>query len=508
MSDEAVARLLRSDERLVLIEASAGCGKTYQGANYAKDVIKSIDDGRLLILTHTHAACSVFAGRTYGAGSRVEIKTIDALIARIATAYHKPLGLPHDVASWAWKSDDGFGQLAAKVAAYLQGNPMIARSLAYRYPIIICDEHQDSSEDQHNIVMSLYQNGAKLRVFGDPLQRIYGSKPKVIQQDRSRWSEFRSASACEKLDHPHRWSDGCQKLGSWILNARECLEKGQPIDLTGTLPSSLTVLVGNNIAQARTDYWLSKDEKKPIDRLVRDADQIMILASQNEQVKSSRSFFWRTVPIWEGHVRTAFAELVRIIDSHTGNSEALAAGLVTFMGKVAVGFSNTSHGNKLIEEVKTGAAKKRKEGKPRNIQYVAKSLVNDPSHTGVAAALTKIHDLVKSKAIGFDEIKIDHYNEFRDGCRMGQFSSANEAFTEISRMRSYTHPRPPQRVISSIHKAKGLECDNVLLMACDKGNFTNTDYSICKLYVALSRAKKSLTLVVSKTNPSPLFNIR
>ena len=33
MSDEAVAALLRSDQPLVLVEAAAGCGKTYQGAN-------------------------------------------------------------------------------------------------------------------------------------------------------------------------------------------------------------------------------------------------------------------------------------------------------------------------------------------------------------------------------------------------------------------------------------------------------------------------------------------
>ena len=42
---------------------------------------------RLLILTHTHAACSVFADRTRGSGQRVEIRTIDSLIMHIATAY-------------------------------------------------------------------------------------------------------------------------------------------------------------------------------------------------------------------------------------------------------------------------------------------------------------------------------------------------------------------------------------------------------------------------------------
>ena len=61
MSDASVANALRSNARLVVIEAPAGCGKTYQGAEYARDVAPLIGRGRLLILTHTHAACDVFA---------------------------------------------------------------------------------------------------------------------------------------------------------------------------------------------------------------------------------------------------------------------------------------------------------------------------------------------------------------------------------------------------------------------------------------------------------------
>ena len=107
MSDASVHTALRSDAPLVLVEAPAGCGKTHQGADYARDV--AVDrSNRLLILTHTHAACSVFAERTRGSGSRVEIRTIDSLIAHIATAYHLGLGLPADVPTWARRTPDGY----------------------------------------------------------------------------------------------------------------------------------------------------------------------------------------------------------------------------------------------------------------------------------------------------------------------------------------------------------------------------------------------------------------
>jgi hypothetical protein len=83
--------------RLVVVEAPAGCGKTYQAAPFASDAAPIIGDGRLLILTHTNAACDVFAARSRGKSSRIEIRTIDGLITEIAGAYRKVFDLPADV---------------------------------------------------------------------------------------------------------------------------------------------------------------------------------------------------------------------------------------------------------------------------------------------------------------------------------------------------------------------------------------------------------------------------
>jgi hypothetical protein len=101
MSDGSVGAALRSAGRLVVIEAPAGCGKTFQGAKYAADIAATVGRGRVLVLTHTHAACDVFASATCGAEGNVEIRTIDSLISQIATAYHQALQLPADAAAWA-----------------------------------------------------------------------------------------------------------------------------------------------------------------------------------------------------------------------------------------------------------------------------------------------------------------------------------------------------------------------------------------------------------------------
>lgn len=508
MRDAAVAELLRSDCPFVLIEAAAGCGKTFQGAAYAKDAASSIGDGRLLILTHTHSACSVFAERTKGKDANVEIRTIDALIAQIATAYHRSLGLPKDLATWAWQDNGkGFDIMAAQSAGFLKAQPMVARALARRYPIIICDEHQDSSADQHAVVMAMHSAGSMLRIFGDPLQRIYGAKsPRDARLGQARWDEMKAAATCDILDYPHRWKDGCQALGEWVISARKCLEKGEPIDLTEKLPASVRVLPGDNLANTRTAYILSKDQRRPIDDLVESTDQLMILGSQNELVTSLSAFWRRRIPIWEGHTREALAALVTILRQKTGDAEGLAAGMTAFVAGVATGFSNSSHGDRLLQEVREGC-RRNTTGKPANIQAIARRIMEEPSHVGVAAALNLIHKFIENKDAGFDAIKVDHRVEFRDAIRLGQFSDADKGFSEIARKRSYARPSPPMRVLSSIHKAKGLECDNVLIMACEKTQFSTTAYARHKIYVALSRAKKSLTLVVPDNNPSLLFKV-
>lgn len=45
---------------------------------------------------------------------------------------------------------------------------MIAGAVARRPPVVICDEHQDTSRDQHNIVKAVHGEGSALRLFADP----------------------------------------------------------------------------------------------------------------------------------------------------------------------------------------------------------------------------------------------------------------------------------------------------------------------------------------------------
>ena len=508
MNDEDVAALLRSDEPLILIEAPAGCGKTHQGADYAKHIASEIGTGRLLILTHTHAAKGVFSGRTSIARTKVEINTIDALIAQIAAAYYKVLELPPDPASWArQQSDSGFSELALKVSTLLSSNPMIAAALAERYPIIICDEHQDSSLDQHNIVFSLYQSGAKLRIFGDPMQRIFGKRSdEAIATDRKRWEQLKKQGAYGQLETPHRWQYGSPELGYWILEARKLLLNRKPIKLNADLPKGLAVLVAENVAQNPRGYQLNGSQRKPVDKILGENSELLILAATNKTVRELRSCFNRRIPIWEGHTRDALNDLVDVLSKNQGNPVTIGNALVDFLNNIAVGFTLSSHGKRLEKEIEDGC-KAKTTGKPALIQEIAQCILNKPNHIGVSNAISKLLNLVDTKTPGFDTIKIDYKSELYDAIRLSQFEDPVMGFSEITRRRSYANPSPPHRTLSTVHKAKGLECDHAMIMACDNKHFSSSDHSRCKFYVALSRAKRSLTLVVPQNGTSPLLEI-
>jgi len=503
VSDESARAALRSNAPLVVIEAPAGCGKTHQGADYASEIAAS-GAGRSLILTHTHAACSVFAGRTRDVGSRVEIRTIDSFIGQIATAYHLGLGLPADVGVWARRNRDGYSQIALKVAAFLQRHPMVTTTLARRYPTVICDEHQDCSGDQHAVSMELLAQGSRLRVFGDPMQGIYRESALPNASAPYDWAALaKQADAFEQLDTPHRWSCGCAELGRWTLQARNALKSGGRVPLRSGLPSSVSVVFAENQARRRLDYQLSSVDRRTIDAFDRSQTSLLILTHFNKTARSLRAFFNRRIPLWEGHTRSGLEKLVDAMRAGRGNPSALAAAFVVFMNEIGKGFSPSAFGDRFQKETRDGC-RARVSGKPAAVQALARHIVARPDHRGVANALHELATLRRSNSV-FADIEVDRCNEFKEAIRLGGFDDIDTGFSEITHHRTYSRPRPPDKAISTIHKAKGLECGSVIVMPCDVDTFPDSPEARCLLYVALSRAKDRLLLVLSRDRPSPLL---
>lgn len=504
-SDDLTADALRSDAPRVVVEAPAGCGKTWQGATYATDASRALRRGRVLVLAHTHAATDVFIRRTPKLRDRIEVRTIHSLIFEIAKAYHRSLGLPAEPAVWARTEAGGFDAVASRVAHLLSATPMVADMLAQRYPIVICDEHQDASVDQHALAMALNAAGAKVRIFGDPMQKLYGGKPstKRLAEDHTQWETLVNSSTATALSHPHRWRDA-PELGEWILRARDALKAGNAIDLKGDLPDAVHIVRAENVGQGQK-YRLAPQDRKPVDAFVDIKGGLLIVCGQNETVHCVSSTFARRFPIWEGHTRDPLAALVTAVARDTGNAAALGAAACAFLQAVTTGFTPKGHSELLATEIATGCTAKRK-GLKAGLQRLARRLLVAPDHRGVANLLADLLDL-KAHDPAFHGIHVDYPTEFREAIALGDYDDADTALLEITRRRTQARPMPAPKAISTVHKAKGLEQENVLLLPCDVRHFSSTVPARHKLYVALSRATKELTLVIPTKDPSPLFSL-
>jgi len=507
MSDASVADALRSSAHRVVVDAPAGTGKTYQAASYARHAAGELRKGqRVLILAHTHAACDVFSSRTADLRSRLQIGTIDSLVAVIAKVYHRALDLPIDVHTWSVDRGSGcYPELARRVRLLLNRSPVVAGALAERYPVVICDEHQDASEDQHGIVDAVARAGARVRFFGDPMQAIFASGADWKAQ-QLQWQQLTdTANAFVRLDTAHRWRDGSPELGTWVLEQREYLRAGGLVNLREHLPRGLQVLRADNQAPRHGGFKLDDESRRPVHALAKNNSKLLVLTPYNDTVFGLNAFFGWRIPIWEGYTQDALGNLLASCRRHSGNPVALGRAMCAFLDAVGKGFSPTSYGNRLLQELETKCAKPCR-GKPAEIQSVARLILQSPNHVGVGAGLDQIHHLMQTST-NFRNIRIDLRREFAEARQIHAHPEIDIVLARMIHLRDTRRDQIPSRAISTIHKSKGLETRRAVLVPCDASNLAANDKNRCLLYVALSRACEHLTLVVPWTNPSPILDL-
>jgi hypothetical protein len=280
------------------------------------------------------------------------------------------------------------------------------------------------------------------------------------------------------------------------------LKTGGRVDLRTGLPPSIEVVYAENQSPQTFEYRLSGRDRRRIDNFERGQSSLLILTHYNDTARSLRSFFNRRIPLWEGYTREALDDLVRAVGG-TNDTKALAAAVVDFMGNVGKAFSPSAFGNAFEREVAESCTARRK-GKPAKIQDLARLLLQEPNHKGIANVLRQIFELSRTDT-AFADVKIDCSNEFWDAVRLSEYGDVDTGLAQLTNRRTYSRPTPPDKAVSTIHKAKGLECESVIVLPCDAKAFPDTLEARRLLYVALSRARRNLMLVVSRDHPSPLL---
>ena len=106
-------------------------------------------------------------------------------------------------------------------------NPHLASSVRESFGGVFVDEYQDCTSVQHEIALALGEL-LPIRIFGDPLQGIFGFTEDQIVWSRDVDPTFAQLDVKER---PWRWSETNPGLGDWLLELRSALLDGRPIDL-------------------------------------------------------------------------------------------------------------------------------------------------------------------------------------------------------------------------------------------------------------------------------------
>ena len=214
------AAMLLSAQRAFVI-APAGCGKTQLIA----DSVRLDATHRSLILTHTHAGVEALRRRLKRVGADTATYHVDTIAGwglRLATALPTTSGIVTErPAEKQW--DEVY-----RATGRLLRIDAIKAVVRASFDAVYVDEYQDCSTLQHEMVLGL-AGLLPTRILGDPLQGIFKFRDSQLVD----WQAHVAAAFAElpPLATPHRWAGTNPGLGRWLGVVREKLEGGQPIDV-------------------------------------------------------------------------------------------------------------------------------------------------------------------------------------------------------------------------------------------------------------------------------------
>lgn len=218
------------------VEAPAGHGKT---ESIVQKIASQTGKQKILVLTHTNAGVNSLKRRLKKNSidsAMYDLQTIDAFCLKYSRYYPSISGMPKKIEDFAYIDY----KQAQKGAIEIFKHKEFKTYLAKRYSLLVVDEYQDCSLNQHNLVLQLSEI-LKCLVFGDPMQGIFD-----FDSDGFSWEEHLSPnfnkSSEISLDIPYRWvNSGNEELGLWISEVRETLKKGNISEINfSTAPINVT----------------------------------------------------------------------------------------------------------------------------------------------------------------------------------------------------------------------------------------------------------------------------
>lgn len=373
--------------------------------------------------------------------------------------------------------------------------PVLARILGLHFPVVILDEHQDARPDQHEVAWRIADaGGARVRIFGDPMQAIYTR----AHGDTIDWERLlREADERVQLVTPQRWSD-VPELGEWIMRVREALRTEQPLP-TNNRPASVGITVVPRMPDPRFGKGQPQFLSRPLHHFLDHCNgATAVLTYTNEMARDVHVCTAGRLVVNEGADFDRAYRAIEQAQRASGNRRELARLLVDLVGSISTGLNASRRA--VVERALGDDAII--QGRSRTMTPLLDSLrrlYDAPTVAGFCAAATGVLDnppewltirLPETLRV-LSRIRPPDDNPFE----------VLDAVVALRKLR----PLQPKGTVSTIHKAKGMEFDHVFVCPFSATHFPASEYGRRLTYVALSRAQRSIEILVPALGPSPLI---
>lgn len=466
------------------VEMPAGAGKTHLLSATVRELTE--DGGRVLVLTHTNAGVHAIQKRLadFGVATRYRVSTITSFAFTLARAY-PDLAEVRVPAIPNWSDSTIYIEAASRGS----GSRHIREVLRSSFSHMLVDEYQDCSRSHHRLVTTLTDAIPTTGILGDPMQAIFGFADPLIP-----WAEVQEPFPDHDVPRlPWRWVGHNEALGAWLIDCREFLVPGFELDLSHGLPNGVSFRLSAADGQALRAACRTTGAA---------GDSVLVISGiRQEQTRATAAKLGGMYSTME-EIGGSFMQghLAKLAECAPGDYADWLAGFIkaSFCGHAGLDGPVRSK----LSKGRTVSHYNR-EGLDEAMEALDR-VVADPTLATLAAAMSTVGQapaLSLHSHEAWSEVQTAIRGAVAGGGQsellLGELAKARDRIRHAGRSRR-------RRVVSRTLLVKGLEYDHVVIANASEVA------DACNLYVALSRARKTVTilgaspkLIVAETRIEP-----
>lgn len=451
------------------VELPAGGGKTWLLVDTIRQVASQ--SGKTLVLTHTNAGVHSIHNkmRAFGVDPKAaNVGTITSLAFELVRSYSRIAGLVvPEVPDW----NDS--------AEYIEGarrvlqNRHVRDVLAISYSHLLIDEYQDCSVAQHAVALELARAIPACAVFGDRLQGIFGFRDTIVDWQVDVLAHFPEF----EIDYfPHRWAEHNQPLGMWLHQIRDQLQPGTQVTFDAGLPDGVTFVPATQQRfELRNAALLARSEEETV---------VIIAPPDRGSARSCASRLNGAYTTMEDIGGTFM--MGQLAELEGSQPKHFALWLARTAKNCHIGYARLDQ--TVLNRLEKGrtVSDLTRPGLERTLAAFD-AVLSNPTFESISTSMRAIRTA--------REAHLHSREAWNDmAAALGRCGSETGCSPrgELSRVRDRIRRggrSAAGRVVSRTALIKGLEYDHVIISDLDR----LTDH--CNLYVALTRARKTVTII-------------